>query len=476
MEMLWVYLHFPNLQLDALLAQAQEDMAEQQPLVILDSRSHHIVQLNRKAVEAGITLNMGLGTAAALARDLQVVPYEPRITENKLNEVAEALYLITCDISFFAPQGLLLRSHNMLRLYGDLATYWQTLKNQLMPLGVTYHYATGHSPLAAKMLAVKGWNTINADQQVLKQHVAQCLLQQSGISENTQQKLSRVGLRTIGDLLKVPFADLAKRFDLELVNYVGRLTGEFKHPVEFFHPPETFERYMELLYDIENTAVLQRPLLHLLNALEQFLKLRDRLTQSLHIRLYQREHPPLDWCIGSQQGEYLAERWAALVALKAEQLVLSSAVYGIGLTTGKTEIRSPDKGDLFSGKKGTVSRLQLVSLLQAKLGADAVVSPLWCNDSRPEKANTCQTPLLAEVQSQRLTPLLQAIRPSFLLHSPQPLREKVSILYGPERINTGWWDNHKVVRDYYVARNAQGQWYWIFKRPDARWYLHGLFS
>lgn len=474
--MLWIYLHFPNLQLDALLAQAQKAADKQKPLVILDARSHHIVQLNQSAAALGITLNMGLGTAAALASDLQVLPYEPRIAENKLNELAEALYLVTCDISFFTPQGLLLRSHNMLRLYGDLATYWQTLKNQLSPLKVSYQYASGHSPLAAKMLALKGWNTISADLTILKQQVSQCVLQQSDIEHRTQQKLNRVGLRTIGDLLKVPFADLAKRFDLELVNYVGRLSGEFKHPVDFFHPAEVFERYMELLYDIENTSVLQRPLKLLLVALEQFLKVRDRLTQSLNIRLYQRDHPPLDWSIGSQQGEYSAERWAALIALKAQTLTLESAVYGIGLTTGQTEVRSPDKEDLFSGKKGTVSRLQLVSLLQAKLGDDAVMSPHWCNDTRPEKASLYQTPTLSTISASSVSPLLQAVRPSFLLATPQVLREKVSILYGPERIHSGWWDNHNVIRDYYVARNAQGQWYWVFKQPDASWYLHGLFS
>lgn len=472
--MLWLYLHFPNLQLDALLAQAQgEEIA---PLVILDQHSHNIVQLSAKAAATGITLNMGLGTAAALAQDLQVVPYVPRITEDKLHEIAEVLYLSTSDISFFAPQGLLLRIHNMLRLYGDLSTYWQVLKNQLAPLKLTYHYATGHSPLAANILAKKGWNTISDDFELLRRSIAQCQLSETDIAPKTQQQLMRVGVRNVQDLLRISFADMAKRFDISLVNYLGRLSGEFKHPIEFYHPPEVFKRYMELLFDVDNSQFLQGPLGHVLKVLEQFLKLRDRLTQSLIIQFYQRDHEHIEWTVGSQQGEYLASRWHGLIAIKLEQLKLDSAVYAVSLTTGKTQIRSPDKGDLFSAKKGSLSRLQLVSLLQAKLGEQAVVSPAINNDFRPEHAASYHSPAVAKELNHDMSPMLQAMRPSFLLSPPQPLREKVSVLYGPERLNTGWWDSRPVIRDYYIAHNEQGQWYWVFKGPDGDWHLHGVFS
>ena len=131
----------------------------------------------------------------------------------------------------------------------------------------------------------------------------------------------RVGVRNVQDLLRISFADMAKRFDISLVNYLGRLSGEFKHPIEFYHPPEVFKRYMELLFDVDNSLFLQGPLGHVLQVLEQFLKLRDRLTQSLIIQFYQRDHEPIEWTVGSQQGEYLASRWHGLIAIKLEQLM-----------------------------------------------------------------------------------------------------------------------------------------------------------
>ena len=49
---------------------------------------------------------------------------------------------------------------------------------------------------------------------------------------------------------------------------------------------------------------------------------------------------------------------------------------------------------------------------------------------------------------------------------------------GPERIEAGWWDGDEVRRDYYVAINARGEAFWIFRehRDPAAWYLHGVFA
>ena len=70
---LWIYLHFPRLQLDALFAENQT-----QPVVIVESQRCRIIQYNDEAKRQGIKLGMGLGSAASLCRDLQVHPYHPQ--------------------------------------------------------------------------------------------------------------------------------------------------------------------------------------------------------------------------------------------------------------------------------------------------------------------------------------------------------------------------------------------------------------
>ena len=58
------------------------------------------------------------------------------------------------------------------------------------------------------------------------------------------------------------------------------------------------------------------------------------------------------------------------------------------------------------------------------------------------------------------------------------LQGALTMLAGPERIEAGWWDGEEVRRDYYVASNASGETFWIFREHQGAqgWYLHGLFA
>ncbi len=473
MKPLWLYLHFPHLHLDTLFKNAGSKTEAEQPLVILHGKQNQIVQFNQAAANLGINSNMGLGTAAALSQELQVIPYQYELEEKKLQEIAEHLYLVTSDISFFSPNGLLLRIHNMLSLYGGLQAYWILLKKQLHYFNISYHYATGQSPFAARMFARTARDMITEDSQQLQKALLQCQLTDSELPEKTILTLRRVGIHQLSDLLALSLKDIAKRFDIDLVTYLGRLTGEFHHPMTYFHPKSTFHQYIELLYEISHTDTLIRPIHQLLNALEHFLKVRDLLTQKIVFKFIQRDTDPLELEVGSAQGEYQAKKWSALTQLRLENLSLEAPVYGINLTTGETSIRAPEKADLFSNSQGALSYLQLISLLQAKLGQSAVKQPMLIDDFRPEIANIFHT---ANQQSTFSASYLQALRPAFLLPSPQPLREKAAIVNGPERISTGWWDNQLITRDYFIAHTYQGQWLWLFKTTEGKWFVHGVFS
>jgi protein ImuB len=48
---------------------------------------------------------------------------------------------------------------------------------------------------------------------------------------------------------------------------------------------------------------------------------------------------------------------------------------------------------------------------------------------------------------------------------------------GPERIESGWWDERDVGRDYYTVVSSFGQRLWVYKdRRSCDWHLHGLFG
>ena len=78
-------------------------------------------------------------------------------------------------------------------------------------------------------------------------------------------------------------------------------------------------------------------------------------------------------------------------------------------------------------------------------------------------------------------------RPAWLLNRPHRLvthdgqpsyQGNLTLAAGPERIEAGWWDGEEVRRDYYVASNARGETFWIFRehRDPESWFLHGVFA
>ncbi|KZY30827.1 MULTISPECIES: DNA polymerase Y family protein [unclassified Oleiphilus] len=477
---LWLYLHFPSLQIDSLfLNQAACNQDEQQAVIVINGQKNIVVQANDHALQQGIHLGMGLGSAASLCRELCVHAYDPEIERKKLLEIAHWLYLVTSDISLCGSNGLLLRVSNMLSLYDGLTSYWQTLKQHLEKQQVHYQYASAYSPLAAELLARSGLNLISDERKQVLAHLKQQKLSESRLPDKQIERLQRVGIRDMQALLAVPSAELAKRFDLSLVNYVGQLTGTLPQAVHFYHPPMQFSRYLELLFELSNLQLLEKPLLRLLNALEEFLRIQNLYAYELKLQLHLRDKGFQEVFASSAKGDYLAKVWLDLFSLRFESVKVPSPVIGITISAHKTKAKHEESMDFFEGGQRNGSSLELISTLQAKLGPDSIKNIDLVDDPRPE-LSTClrnyQNRPIKKGMANHLTIDKAKLRPSLLFPKPKVLRERVTLIEGPERIATGWWDEQNVIRDYFIARAHSGAWLWVFRTPEQRWYLHGVFA
>jgi protein ImuB len=102
-------------------------------------------------------------------------------------------------------------------------------------------------------------------------------------------------------------------------------------------------------------------------------------------------------------------------------------------------------------------------------------------DYRPERSSHCIAPDPARMSSSPQAPSPDEhapARPCWLLPEPQCIEApSAPLLRGPERIESGWWDQGDVRRDYYIARSDEGAQLWVFRdRRDGRWYLQGLWA
>ncbi|MDO3382258.1 Y-family DNA polymerase [Gilvimarinus algae] len=467
--MLWLYLHFPALQLNSLAP-------TEQPRALVCERSHTLVQLNGPARAAGLTPAMGLAMASSLCRQLEVIPYNAELNTRRLHEMARQLYAASAEIMLFEPDGLLFKAESMLRYYGGFTRYWSTLERLLNAEQVEVIPATGLRPANARLMARAGQACLDTAPEPLEQQWQWIALQHSELPAKTLSQLHQLGLFRFAELLQLPMSELANRLDRDSISYLRTLTGQKASPVHYFAPPAYFEHYRELPWELSTSLLLREYVQRSLTSLEQFLKARAQVTDAFSLTLHQHQLAPKVVRIEAGRGECRARVWQRLLDVKFESVHLDTPASGFTLRADPGYCDSPEHRDLFDQASGPCNRAELIALLRAKLGAEALGYVPLADDHRPECVAFPQ-PGTGTVTADTAL----ALRPSLLLKTPRLYRDPLSIVTGPERITTGWWDQNSVIRDYYIARNRQGAWLWVFlaqgdKLSSPAWYLHGYFS
>ena len=124
--------------------------------------------------------------------------------------------------------------------------------------------------------------------------------------------------------------------------------------------------------------------------------------------------------------------------------------------------------------------------LHARLGDDALKSINTIAEHCPEYA-TQQLNYEDKKAQMSATGVTNNPRPFWLLDEPIQLtlkgsklyhRQAITLISGPERIETYWWSGLDILRDYYIARERNGSRLWVFRERsgERNWFLHGYFS
>lgn len=505
MHTLWLYLYFPQLQLDL-----QPDPADHQttpatqPLVLLHRQELTVHQANAAAHQLGIKPGQSLAHACALCGSLQVQPWQPELEQQLLDMLALDCYQLCADLALAPPNALWLRLDPMLQLYGGLPLFLQQLTATLHRYSLQFQYGAGVTAEAARLLCLHQPGQITQSLSAQQLALQQCPVTLLNLPQQLLQQLQRLGMHQLGSILALPQAELSRRFGAELSHYLQQLQGRLPPLLRYYQPPEQFSATLELLYQLEQHAQLLAPLRHLLQRLQHYLQRRDQLCYLLQLELTLRDLPPLCLKLHSPQAEARADRWLSLWQLKLETLKLPAPVLEIRLSASQYCSRDQSSVDLYAGTQGQYSPLQLVGLLQAKLGAEQVRRPVQQSAFLPEMAGTsmslqclgaaAQFVAGSQVQQPASTYLNRAAadsttsgtqvpscsfpshRPAFLLATPEPLHQQVRLLPGLERIQSQWWQGSTEARDYLTAQSADGRWLWVYRNEQQQWFVHGVFA
>jgi len=285
--------------------------------------------------------------------------------------------------------------------------------------------------------------------------------------------------------------------------------------------------------------ILETVISRLLEDVLEQLRPQQLGVQRLSFTLTLEDHDPQRFPVELLRPTRSLRHLTDLVRLHLERQTVPAAVAGVAVRAEQVGLLEFRQGLLFDGD-GADRWRQVTGLLErlsGRLGETAVLRPHLLADAQPEFAYRCEPwlaqaqpshwvltnsgltsprshgppwertggdaptsrPSAAERRRQRvptadrgneevlLPPCLKG-RPAAVAASVLPGEPPaqfywngdqyiVANVWGPERIETGWWRGADVRRDYYLVETIAGERFWLFRSlADGGWFLHGVFA
>jgi protein ImuB len=478
--MLWLGLYFPNLPLEVYTRAS----AATHPLIVCDGpgREREVLRANSAAARRGIEPGMRASAALALANDLKVVARDPKLERHALHRLAAWAGQFSSLVHPVAQHTLLLEVGGSLRLFRDLENLLTQVELGLAELGFEAQCAVAPTKLAASWLSRTGHDAQITDAASLASAVGELPLSVLDLAPTLLARLKGMGVTRVGDCMRLPRDGLARRLGLAFVQQLDQALGRMPDPRAPFVPPATFDSRLELPGAVENVESLVFALNRLVAELCGELRARTTGVRALSLTL---THPRAAASTIELRLTALTRDPKHFIELFRERLArieLAEPVEALALRAAELLPLGTPTIDLFTPRQASEEfAAALIERLRARLGEKAVVTVDVVPEHRPERAYRYSAPPVTQA------PMKSGERPFWILPEPVPLRQvddqpwigsALNLEGRAERIESGWWDEADIGRDYFVARNRSGECYWVFRETQLprRWWLHGIFG
>lgn len=481
--MLWLALRFPLLSLEIFT----RGMGISGPLAVADSAavSAGIITCNHEARLCGIRPGMTVAAGWALASGLRVFARDMAAERAALERMAAWALQFTPAVSIAAPAEVLLEVAGSLRLFGGLSRLWADVERKARATGYTTVMAAAPTPLAAQLFARAGLSPRIRHDDALRSSLDRLPVDVIELPAAPADMLRDIGVRTVGECLRLPRDGLARRSGKELLQQLDRALGQIPDPRPAFVPPAKFKAALQLPAPAEEADALLFAARRLIAEMCGWLAATGMGVQRLAFALSHEGRDDTRFALDLVAATRDPGHLASVLRQRLERVALPRPATAIAMESDELlPLASRSLSFLPDERAAAETVVQLVERLRARLGEDAVQGLDAVADHRPERAwRVC------EPGSEGAAPRawLPSTRPLWLLNAPRRLAEiaeipqhegPLTLLTAPERIESGWWDGNDVAREYFVARNPGESLLWIYRecRAGGGWYLHGFFA
>jgi len=472
---MWLYVYAPHLYLQTHYGVA----FQQSPLALIHERHHSIMDMNPLAYEHGLREGMNIPTATSLSPECEFVTYDHYAMEDAHHQLANFglnfASWVSLDTHLEQGSGMYMEVASMKRLMGEPKAIAETLRDRLPQYSFTVSSAP--YPKAARLLAISGIERHLTHSNV-ELFLSGLQLERLKFSPKLELAFKKIGLKKLGELLKISGQDIAYRIDQALAQEVNQLIGKSNFLPSPYLPKPIFFQRIELQKEAEHHQQLVFPIKALLKNFCAFMDKRGLVSQQLDIEGMDRDYRSYPLVLKLARSTQSFTQWFELAQQRLERFQPETPILHVRGSCQWFYPFTPERNELFKGDQNESQGLKdLINQLTSRLNHNAV-NFLRIRDHHVPEHQTQYTSNLSErTQKHESISNTPSLPPLGLLPHPKPINlTAYRLIQGPHRIHSLWWHEHPVIRDYYIAQFQQSALHWVFKDQNRKWYLHGYIS
>jgi protein ImuB len=494
----------PNWPITRLSLTSPDCAAPDKPLAIVEvnGSKRRIFTVNRIAHERGVMAGQRLADAKAIAPDLVTVAADREADNAALGALSRWAQRFTPSTAANAPGGLWLDITGCARLWRGERRLVEALIEQLSARGIPCRAAVADTFGAAWAFARCTDRTHILPPGGHRDLLPDLPVGLLRLEAETLAGLRRMGLKTIGQAMALPRAQLAKRF-ADLLPRLDQAMGDVPEAIAFEQPPSPWFESIAFADFITTPEDLRRAIDLLAARLCRRLAEAGRGGRSFQASFFGADNSIQHLSIASSLASRDIKSIVSLLAAKLETIDPGFGIEAVTLRARRIEPVIERQIALEGQGDDRADLAPLIDKLGNRLGFNNVWRCAVVESHVPEHSVT-QIPAMAESQGK----VWQNgwARPIRLLSHPEPIEvmaivpdyppkqfrwrrvtRKIRRAEGPERIAPEWWrkqggEQPSETRDYYRIEDESGARYWVYRdgqysdAGDSRWYIHGFLA
>ena len=470
------------------------------PVVVIDEDRPQgsVLWACERARKTGVLVGQRYAHALSLCGALRARVVPPEQITNATDELRVALHALSPRVEPGEPGTFWLDGDGLDRLFPH-AAWGATIARTVSELGLAGAVVVGFSRFATYAIARAtrhGVTVLRSDADE-RAAAARVPLARLDIAPALRDALGRLGVTTIGQLVRLPGGGILERFGNDAHRLYQLAAGERWDPLVPVAPPEAPDERVLLddeEHDIERLMFfIKSPIDRLLDRLAA----RGRALAALHVEL-SLKHAVGDIelraeCIKPAAPTLDARVLVRLVHLRLTGMPPAAPVDAVRVWADDIAA-SREQLALFASKPRRDLRAadEALARVRAELGDDAVVRAVLRDGHLPEASFGWERlvhVVAAQPQSgdeKQVRPLVRRlfVRPQMLPPQARQVRDDgwllsglehgaVVRIVGPYIVSGGWWA-HELHREYHFAELKRGDCLWVYyDRNRRRWFWHG---